>query len=273
MGGGSYDYVASRTRSVSYQKQTREEVFTQRHLDSQMNPRGVRIRESRDSEEHPESFPIIIALDETGSMGHIPELLIKNVLPDIMEAIINAGVPNPQICFMGIGDCNFNEEGPLQIGQFESSDELMEKWLTKIYLEGKGGGNRMESYPLAWYFTDRHVVTDSWEKRHKKGVLITIGDEPCQRILTKQQLDRYLDDGAEDDVVSSELLERVKEKWHVFHIHCDGSRYGYRYNETNWEKYLGINAVTSKLEDGSDIAEIIPKLVISCYRDAQSIEE
>jgi hypothetical protein len=98
-----------------------------------MDPRGVRIREARDSEEHPESFPIIIALDETGSMGHIPEIIVKKILPDIMESIMNAGVKDPQICFMGIGDCCFNEEAPLQVGQFESSDELMRNGLLRFY--------------------------------------------------------------------------------------------------------------------------------------------
>ena len=270
MGGGSYDVTTSRSRATSsYQTKSREEIFSQRHLDPDMNPMGVKIRESRDSEEHPESYPIIIALDQTGSMGEIPELLVKNVLPDIMEKILAAGVPNPQICFMGIGDCCYREEGPLQVGQFESSDELMEKWLTKIFLEGKGGGNGHESYPLAWYFADRHVVTDAWEKRNKRGVLITIGDEPCQKTLTKDQLDRYVNDGVEDDVVTSELLERVQEKWHVFHIHCDGSRWGYDFEGTNWKRYLGINAVKSTASDGSDIAEIIPRLVVNCYNDSE----
>ena len=186
MGGGSYDPIVSRSRSTTYyQTMSREEVFKQRKIDPEMDPKKITVRESRDSEEHPESFPIIIALDETGSMGHIPELIIKNVLPDIMESILNAGVKDPQICFMGIGDCCFMEEAPLQVGQFESSDELMEKWLTKVYLESKGGGNRHESYPLAWYFADHHIVTDAWEKRQQKGVLITIGDESCQKILLK----------------------------------------------------------------------------------------
>ena len=164
MGGGSYDPIASRSRSTTYyQTMSREEVFKQRKIDPEMDPKKITVRESRDSEEHPESFPIIIALDETGSMGHIPELIIKNVLPDIMESILNAGVKDPQVMFMGIGDCCFMEQAPLQVGQFESSDELMEKWLTKVYLEGKGGGNRHESYSLAWYFADRHIVTDAWE--------------------------------------------------------------------------------------------------------------
>ena len=270
MGCGSYNVSESRSRSfASYQTKSREEIFSQRHLSPSMNPKGVKIRESRDSEEHPESYPIIIALDETGSMGQIPELLIKNVLPDIMEKIIKAGIPNPQIMFMGIGDCCYHEEGPLQISQFESSDELMEKWLTEIYLEGKGGGNAHESYPLAWYFAQRHVVTDAWEKRHKKGVLITIGDEPCQRTLTKEQLDRYLNDGAQGDITASELLEAVQEKWNVFHIHCEGSYWGYSFDETNWQRYLGINAIKSMASDGSDIAELIPRIVINCYNDSE----
>ena len=271
MGGGSYDPIASRSRSTTYyQTMSREEVFKQRKIDPEMDPKKITIRESRDSEEHPESFPIIIALDETGSMGHIPELIIKNVLPDIMESILNAGVKDPQVMFMGIGDCCFMEQAPLQVGQFESSDELMEKWLTKVYLEGKGGGNRHESYPLAWYFADHHIVTDAWEKRQQKGVLITIGDESCQKILLKEQLSKYLNDNVEEDIVSSKLLESVRERWNVFHIHCNGG--SYRASQTNWEKLLGTGLVVSMANDGSDIKDIIPKLILGCYRKPESNE-
>ena len=271
MGGGSYDPIASRSRSTTYyQTMSREEVFKQRKIDPEMDPKKIAVRESRDSEEHPESFPIIIALDETGSMGHIPELIIKNVLPDIMESILNAGVKDPQVMFMGIGDCCFMEEAPLQVGQFESSDELMEKWLTKVYLEGKGGGNRHESYPLAWYFADHHIVTDAWEKRQQKGVLITIGDESCQKILLKEQLSKYLNDNVEEDIVSSKLLESVRERWNVFHIHCNGG--SYRASQTNWEKLLGTGLVVSMANDGSDIKDIIPKLILGCYRKPESDE-
>lgn len=271
MGGGSYDPIASRSRSTTYyQTMSREEVFKQRKIDPEMDPKKITVRESRDSEEHPESFPIIIALDETGSMGHIPELIIKNVLPDIMESILNAGVKDPQVMFMGIGDCCFMEQAPLQVGQFESSDELMEKWLTKVYLEGKGGGNRHESYPLAWYFADHHIVTDAWEKRQQKGVLITIGDESCQKILLKEQLSKYLNDNVEEDIVSSKLLESVRERWNVFHIHCNGG--SYRASQTNWEKLLGTGLVVSMANDGSDIKDIIPKLILGCYRKPESNE-
>jgi hypothetical protein len=271
MGGGSYDPIVYRSRAKTYyQSKSREEVFTQKRIDPEMNPKGIRFRESCDSEEHPESFPIIIALDETGSMGHIPEIIIKKILPDIMESIINAGVKDPQVCFMGIGDCCFREEAPLQVGQFESSDELMEKWLTKVYLEGRGGGNMHESYPLAWYFAERHIVTDAWKKRQQKGVLITIGDESCQRILLKEQLERYIDDNPEDDVTASDLLERVREKWNVFHIHCEGG--SYRASETNWEKVLGPNLIVSTDKNGMDIKDIIPRIVVGCYRKPEDDE-
>ncbi len=158
----------------------------------------------------------------------------------------------------------------LQEYDYTVSDELMEKWLTKVYLEGKGGGNRHESYPLAWYFADCHIVTDAWEKRQQKGVLITIGDESCQKILLKEQLSKYLNDNPEEDLVSSKLLERVREKWNVFHIHCNGG--SYRASQTNWEKLLGSNLVASVTNDGSDIKDIIPKLVVGCYRKPESDE-
>lgn len=146
MGGGSYSYqsAVSRRNTDSYFTSTnsREERFTRRTISPDMDPKNIKVRESRDSEEHPESYPIIIALDETGSMGIIPDNLITNLLPKIMKKIMDAGIPNPQVCFMGFGDCQeCIEEAPLQVGQFESSDLLMEKWLKEVYLEGRGGGN------------------------------------------------------------------------------------------------------------------------------------
>lgn len=129
MGGGSYNYVkAVHKMTTDYSLKSREEIFRQSHLCPEMDIRKKPVRESRDSEEHPESFPIIIALDETGSMGMVPEQLIKSAFPDIIKLIMEAGIKNPQVCFCGFGDVQgCREEAPVQIGEFESSDDLMEK--------------------------------------------------------------------------------------------------------------------------------------------------
>lgn len=141
MGGGSYSYYNASMRSHSLRSSSvsREEIFRNRCMNEEMDIKG-KTRESCDSEEHPESFPVIIALDVTGSMGMVPEKLVKEGFPEIMKKLMDEGIDNPQVCFVGIGDFTC-DNAPIQVGQFESSDELTEKWLTSLFLEGGGGGN------------------------------------------------------------------------------------------------------------------------------------
>ena len=265
MGGGSYSYNDAVTRSRSYKSQSIEKTFSKKNMDSEMNPLNISVRESCDSEEHPESFPIIIALDETGSMGSIPKYLIDNTLPDCMKSIIKAGIANPQICFMAFGDVeDCYEEAPLQVGQFESSDELMEKWLRKIYLEGRGGGNHGEDPHMCWYFASKHIKTDAFDKRGVKGCLITISDEPIHKILPKEAITHYIGDKCGEDLTTSTIYEAASNKWDVYHIHVEHENY-YDLKEDilpSWTPYVGDNLVISNPEN---VGKTISRIVASCY--------
>lgn len=262
MGGGNYSYVSSFARGASYQSKSREEIFTQRTMHKDMNING-KIRECRDSDEHPVSFPIIIALDVTGSMGFVPEYLIKSGFPEIMKKIMDAGIEHPQVCFLGIGD-HYTDISPIQVGQFESSDELLDKWLKIMWLEGHGGGNHGESYSLAWYFAARHTSIDSFLKRGQKGVLITIGDEPCHGSLDAESIYKLFGDSIEcGKLVSSEILKEAQEKWEVYHINLQDYM-GIRDEvKMSWRKYLGNRVIDTENDDAEDIPDIITGIIIN----------
>lgn len=270
MGGGSYSYISAHSRSearvTAYMSLSavaaQEQAFTQKQIDPEMVITG-RVREARDSQEHPNSFPIIIALDTTGSMGHIPMDLIKCSFPEIMKAVIDAGVPDPQVCFVGVGDCYF-DEAPIQCGQFESSDELMEKWFQKVYLEGKGGNNPGESYNLAWYFASRHTVTDSWEKRRKKGVCITIGDEPCLAEIPQTNIVSLFGDGTQSGILSSTLIEEASEHWELYHIHM-GNHPLYTATINKWKGLIGEDRLVVLPRQNYNLVPVVSSIILNVY--------
>ncbi|GAA4786518.1 hypothetical protein GCM10023231_13180 [Olivibacter ginsenosidimutans] len=262
MGGGRYTYEAfSRLKvSKSYDHKSREEIFTARNIDPEMDPKTIKIRESRDSEEHPESLSIIIGLDVTGSMGFVPEDIVRNTLPDLMGSLIEAGIKHPQVLFLGIGDFVY-DEAPLQVGQFESSAELLDRWLTKVYLEGGGGGNNKEGYNFAYLFAARHTVIDCWEKRKQKGFLFTIGDEPVYSEIPADIITRYTVATEARKVSTEALIKEVSERYEIFHLHLEHDAWSKEEERKgNWKSLLGERLVI--IPDYKRVAKRIAELVI-----------
>lgn len=206
---GSY---ASSTSTKS-----RDAIFTSRGMKDALNPLNIAMRESVDSDLNPNSTPIIIGLDVTGSMGIIPEALIKGSLGTAITEIYNRKpVPDPHLLFMGIGDAIY-DQAPLQVTQFEADLRIAEQ-LAEIYLEGRGGGNASESYHLPWYFAGMKTKIDSMIKRNKKGYLFTVGDEEVPPPLTAAQIKKIIGDDAERDYTAAELLALAERSYHVYHI-------------------------------------------------------
>src|SRR5688572_1414968 len=100
MGYGEYSHAAHVALTAGREALPRQAVFSQRDCHPLMNPKGVRWRECRDSAEHPATLPIAFALDVTGSMGDIPDLLARQELPTFMKVLLGLGVTDPQVLFI-----------------------------------------------------------------------------------------------------------------------------------------------------------------------------
>lgn len=262
MGAGNYSLLRRSSCAIKsgYATKSINEIFPQDEINDAMNPFNVKIRESRDSEEHPNTVPIILSLDVTGSMGSIPHLLIKEGLPNIMGKIIQKGILDPQLLFLAIGDHEC-DSSPLQVGQFESSDELLDKWLTNVFIEEGGGGNEGESYLLAWYFAAFHTTIDSFEKRNKKGFLFTIGDEPTLKEIPASSLKQIMGTGQYENYSSSFLLDKAKEKYNVYHLHLKQGLNGRRQKIIDgWKQTIGDNLI---IIESDNISKVISDIIIS----------
>ncbi|MBB4806964.1 hypothetical protein HNP38_002260 [Chryseobacterium defluvii] len=266
MGSTRYDMDArfDRARKMGYASKSAGEIFTQnakRMAHESMNPKGISFREARDSSVHPNSVPVILGLDVTGSMGHIPHELIKEGLPKLMGGIIQGGVPDAALLFLGIGDHECDGY-PLQVGQFESGDEELDMWLTRTYIESGGGGNAGESYLLAWYFAAFHTRTDAFEKRNQKGLLFTVGDEPCLKTLPASAIREIMGTGQQTHT-HTELLEGAKKKYEVYHISVLHSEQALR-ADRGWKELLGQNCLS--ITDYRDVPNVIKEVVCNKFK-------
>lgn len=141
MGYSRWDASDWRGHSAGLHGLRRDEVFGGRSLHPDLDPSRAGVRESRDSKLNPESNPVIVALDVTGSMGMIAEVIARDGLGTLVEEmLVRQPVSDPHLMFMGVGDV-CSDRAPLQVTQFEA-DIGIARQLQRIWLEGGGGGDR-----------------------------------------------------------------------------------------------------------------------------------
>lgn len=271
MGSGTWttqaycNYVNT-TRGIDASNITLDSVnqfYVAHSLDPALNPHGVKVRECRDSEEHPCTLPVILALDVTGSMGSACAAVARQL--DKIITGLYEDVADVEFMVMGIGDFAY-DRAPLQVSQFESDVRICDQ-LGKIWFERGGGGNGFESYTAAWYFALRHTDLDCW-KRGKKGIIITMGDEPLNPYLPGKAFQSVFGYSGQD-INTDELYEQVVEKYDVFHIIINdddsSAKYYMTKNKSTWGKYLNGQHLFVRKSD--DLPEVIHDIVMAHIDD------
>lgn len=254
MGSSNWNSSDWAAFSSTTRAQPTRQVFSQSNMHADLDPKGVKMRESRDSAANPNSHAVIVAADVTGSMGKLAEALVRNGMGVLVEELLKRKpVNDPHVMCMGVGDA-YTDSAPLQVTQFEADIRIAQQ-LKQIWLEGHGGGNGGESYTLAWYFASRHTSIDCFEKRKKKGYLFTVGDENPHKLLTKGQVKAIFGDDIERDLTSAELLTMASRSYHVFHLMVEESETFDSSVATNWKALLGERALL--LADHTKLAELI----------------
>ncbi len=242
MGCGSWtsaDWSSYSTSRGISSSSTASTLYTKHSVKDEFEPKNIKFRESCDSEDHPNSTPIILGLDVTGSMGSVLETVCKKLNTTMTEILERNPVDDPQIMFLAFGD-TYCDSHPLQATQFESDIRIAEQ-LNDIYFECGGGGNGGESYALPWYFAARHTKIDSFDKHNKKGFLFTIGDEECLPEITKEQIKQFIDDDVEENISAEAILAEVSRKYEVYHLIVDPV--AYQEPQKEWKKLLGKNVM------------------------------
>jgi len=269
MGSGAWSeksftsYSTSRGRSTSVDgvvlASRLQDFYAQHRLHKDLNPYKV-VRECCDTEEHPNTIPVILALDVTGSMGGAclkTAQQLNKIMTDLYDQFKDI-----EFMVMGIGDLAY-DDAPIQVSQYESDVRIAEH-LDKIYMEHGGGGNAYESYTAAWLVGVNNTKLDCW-KRGKKGIIITLGDEPLNPHLPAYELNKVLGTNFQAPVETTDLYPQVKEKFDVYHIAVDDREDCFDYYKTkirnSWGQLLGDHYKEATLKE-------LPQIIVSCIANS-----
>ena len=267
MGGGIWDtgaYKSSATTRAATGVPDFAYTKTATKAHSNLDPLRIKDKpfgklESRDSDEHPQSNPVLVCFDVTGSNYKNAEVAQQR-LPNLME-LLNKYLTDPQVAVAANDDFTVSPHATVQISDFES-DNRVDDHIRNIFLVGNGGGNDGESYDLLLYAAAQKMVLDSVEKRSKKGYMFMYADEPIFDHVKKSQVKAVYGDTVEKDIPIAEIIEEARRNFNIFLVWPQD---GYQHAREQYVKLFGEESVLTS-QHPNLLCELIAS-TIGLYED------
>jgi acetone carboxylase gamma subunit len=161
-------------------------------------------------------FPVVIAVDVTGSMREYPKMIFEKLCILYNEALffLPPKLKNTfEISFAAVGDA-YTDGYPLQVTDFGKGFEL-DKNIKTLYPEGGGGGQARESYELMGYYYATHCELHKAQKK-PRPMFFYIGDEGYYTKVNREQVSELISNPPKTDVVSSDMFDELKKKFDVY---------------------------------------------------------
>lgn len=217
MGGGYYERdennydntnYSSSNNSTSYSN-TADKLISRDDIHPDLNPKNYSttnlISKGR--------TPIVFAVDVTGSMGEWVKIIYDKFPMFYGQLNLHEYAYDPTVSFCAVGDAECSKV-PLQISPFSSGLDI-DSNITKLFLEGGGGGNLRESYELAAYF----YLEKCNLINHEFPFLFITGDEAFFNEVTAKNIQKIFGgDKISQNLNSREVFKSLKDKFNVFHL-------------------------------------------------------
>lgn len=234
-GGGSYydrDVTSRAYRSSSGVSTVAQRELSQASIEKAFLPKGRKlVCKARD--------PQVYIFDVTGSMQNLPKIIYDKWPGIVGQVAARQYLADPELSLAAVGDIT-SDDAPLQMADFSALRNL-DRHFKKIYFEGAGGAQHVESYEVAAYF---YAYLCEFPKAEVPICLIT-GDEGFREELFAADLTEHFG-GTHKDTSAAKVFKDLIEKFkgNVFLIH---RYYEGRFSDADivrqWTKVLGEQRV------------------------------
>jgi len=194
---------------------------------------------------------IIVAVDVTGSMGNWSKVIWDKLPMFYGQILLQGYLDEVSIGFAAVGDVN-SDKAPIQVSNFAQGTDI-DQQISKMYLEGGGGGQSYESYEVAAYYYARKC---NFPHATSKPFLFFTGDEGCYPKVLREDIKRYFGDDA-PSVRTTDVFRELRDKYNVFFIHkpyfdpiVDGKHLA------TWETLVGPERVLH-LDDPKAVVDVM----------------
>ena len=209
-GGGDFydrDVTSKSSRGSSGTTVVSEQALSSTSVDPLFLPKGRRINSIARN-------PLVYGFDVTGSMGNLPKIIYDKWPGIVGQIIARKYLPDPQMSLAAIGDI-VSDRAPQQMADFSVLRNL-DRYFKRIYLEGNGGGQGMESYEMtAYYYAYLCEIPNA-----ENPICLFTGDEGFRENLYADDLKEHFGGEHKDTTAKQVFADLIKKfKGNVFLIH------------------------------------------------------